>query len=358
MTINAMVSTLEILDRSKSIDLIKMLVREDTDLLKHKHFRSLNTNSLADLIKDTKDLVDYVAQDTNKQTDFVSTENTLSNYTNTINTDLSNLFSSQTSIKSSQDSIPNSDLDIQNAELSLKQKQNSLQDAKDNLSKYYITAPFDGIMASVPVNVGDSAGSGTTLGTIITSQKLATITLNEVDVAKIKLGEKATLTFDAISDLTIAGTVAEIDSLGTVSQGVVDYTVKISFDTQDDRVKSGMSVSADIITDIAQDVIVVPNGAIKTANNGNSYVQAFDSSVAGTSTPVSGFISTATPKQIIVVTGLADNTSTEITSGLKEGDIIITKTISGTTTKTTTPSLLNAVGGSATKGGGGARFGN
>ena len=122
----------------------------------------------------------------------------------------------------------------------------------------------------MPVEVGEDASSGITMGTIITAQELATIVLNEVDVAKVKLGEKATLTFDAIPDLTIAGQVSEIDSVGTVSQGVVNYNVKISFATQDDRVKSGMSVDATIITDIAQNVVVVPNGAIKTANNGTA----------------------------------------------------------------------------------------
>jgi multidrug efflux pump subunit AcrA (membrane-fusion protein) len=127
--------------------------------------------------------------------------------------------------------------------------------------------------------------------------------------------------------------------------------VQISFATQDDRVKSGMSVTAAIITDMAQDVVVVPNGAIKTANNGSSYVQAFDAAVTG---PVSGnqtFTTALVPNQIQIQTGLSDDTSTEIISGLKEGDIIITKSVAGTTAKTSTPSILNAVAGGA----GGAR---
>ena len=312
----------------------------------------------SDAIKSTKNFVDYMAQDTGKLADFTASQNTLSNYTDTINADLSDLLSSQTNINSGKDLSPNNSLDLQSAELSLKQKQNALQDAKDNLSKYYITAPFDGVIASVPVTVGEDASSGTVLGTIITSKELATIVLNEVDVAKIKLGEKTTITFDAIPDLTIAGQVAEIDSVGTVSQGVVNYNVKISFATQDNRVKSGMSVTADIITDMAQDVVVVPNSAIKTANNGTSYVLMFDSGTPGAVAGAQNFIPVTSPKQVTIQTGLADDTSTQIISGLKEGDVIVLKTIAGTTTKTT-PSILNAVGGSAASKGGGARgFGN
>ena len=250
------------------------------------------------------------------------------------------------------------ELNIETKQLAVTQAENALQDAKDTLAKYYINAPFSGTIASVPVSVGDNASSGTTLGTIITNQELAVVVLNEVDVAKINLGEKSTITFDAIPDLTIAGVVSEIDSVGSVSQGVVNYNVKISFATQDTRVKSGMSVTADIITNVAQDVVVIPNSAVKTASDGSSYVQIFDASVSGPVTATQTFTTALLPKQIPVQVGLSDGTSTEITSGLKEGDVIIVKSVAGTTAKTT-PNILSAVAGNANKGGGGAgRLGN
>ena len=89
--------------------------------------------------------------------------------------------------------------------------------------------------------------------------------MNEVDVAKIKVGQKTTLTFDAIDGLSIAGEVIDIDAVGTVTQGVVNYNVKIGFDTQDERIKPGMSVSATIIIEVKQDVLLIPNSAIKSA---------------------------------------------------------------------------------------------
>jgi len=299
------------------------------------------TKLLSDTIKSTKNFVDYLAQDTGKLNDFISSQNTLSTYTNTINTDLSSLLSSQTSIKSSKDALPNANLDMQSSLLSVKQKENALQDAKDKLSDYYITAPFNGTIASVPVNVGDDASSGTVLGTIITSQKLATIPLNEVDVAKIKLGQKATLTFDAVPDLTISGEVAQIDSIGTVSQGVVNYNVKISFDTQDVRIKAGMSVSASIITEVKQDILVVPNSAVKSQNSGN-YVEMFDTPLPVATDGLAGSISKIAPNKISVEVGISDDSQTEIISGIKEGDKIVTRTIlsTSTTTKTTTTSSL------------------
>jgi multidrug efflux pump subunit AcrA (membrane-fusion protein) len=138
------------------------------------------------------------------------------------------------------------------------------------------------------------------------------ISLNEVDVAKIKLGDKSIMTFDAIDGLEMTGKVVQIDTLGTASQGVVTYNVKIALDTQDDRIKPGMSASASIITSVKTDVLTVPNSAVKSSGN-NSFVQILDSKNQ--------------PQNIAVTTGIANDTLTEITSGIKEGDKVITQTI-------------------------------
>jgi len=270
-----------------------------------------------------------------------------SNYVSNYNAYQSALLA-QKQTSSSSDIIQ---LNIQSAELTVTQAQNTLADAEQNLSYYYIKAPFDGVIASVPVIKGSNASSGTTLATIITSKELATVTLNEVDVAKIALGEKATLTFNAIPNLTITGDVVEIDSVGTVTQGVVNYSVQISFDTSDTRVKPGMSVNAAIITNVAQDVLTVPSSAIKKMG-GESYVQMFTNSLPTPATGVQGSVSLVPPINQIVQTGVSDNTSTEIISGLKAGDEIVTKTITSST-KTTTTATPTILGGGA----GGGRVG-
>ncbi len=317
------------------------------------------TKLLADAIKSANNYIDFVnnSMQTNSFTipAIINTHKAVLNTdTSQINSHLSDLLSAKTNIQSSKDAFSNSDLTTKTTELSIKQAENSLSDAQQNLSDYYVRAPFDGVIASVPVQKGDNASSGTTLGTIITSQQVAVISLNEVDVAKIALGEKTTLTFDAIPDLTISGKVVQIDSLGTVSQGVVNYNVKISFDMNDARVKPGMSVSAEIITSVKQDVLTVPNSAIKN-QGGTSYVQMFDTALPAPATGVQGSVSVTPPINQTVQIGVSDDTSTEIVSGLKEGDQVVTKTItSATSTTSSTPSLLNAVSGNRGTTGGGA----
>lgn len=248
-------------------------------------------------------------------------------------------------------------LDIRSQAISVKQKQNALADAKEKLVDYSIRAPFDGMIAKVSVKKGDTTSAGTVAVTLITRQRTAEISLNEVDVAKVKVGQKATLTFDAITNLSITGEVVDIDTLGTVSQGVVNYNVKIVFDTQDDRVKPGMSVSAAIITDVKQDVIAVPNSAVKSQGDMN-YVEMLGVAVPQDQAS-QGVVSATAPSRQQVEVGIANDTSTEIISGLKEGDQVVMRTVtSQATTAPTTPSLFgggNRVGGGGAPGAGAVR---
>ncbi|MEK7595969.1 MAG: efflux RND transporter periplasmic adaptor subunit [Patescibacteria group bacterium] len=240
----------------------------------------------------------------------------LNNYTGKTNSHLTNLLSVKQTIEDKKDAFVNSDLDLKSQELSVKQRENALLDAKEKLPDYFLRAPADGVAAKINFKKGDSVSIGAIAAVFITKLRLAEISLNEVDVAKIKVGQKAVLTFDAVPDLSISGKVAEIDAIGTVSQGVVSYIVKISFDAQDERIKPGMSVSAAIITDIKTNALVVPISAVKS-QGGSQYVELENNENA--------------PKRAQVETGLASDEFIEIISGVKEGDQVVAGAISAQT---------------------------
>lgn len=332
--------------------------QDSNDILYGKTTRSSSNSDIEVLINDTyntvkqftealknaRNAVDYVKNQEvdNNTTDASTAETNLTTWINEMNSHLSDLLSSKNSIAEAKNSL--TELNKGTNSLDVRSQQLSLESAQLAYDNSFIRAPFDGVVAQLTVNIGDGVSNGTSLGTFITQQKVADITLNEVDVAKIKTGNKATLTFDAIEGLNITGKVSSIDLVGTVSQGVVSYPVKIVFDTQDDRVKSGMSVSAAIITNSKQDVIIVPTSAIKTQGN-ISYV---DMVPKETNTTDSSGVELATiPIQQQVELGISDDTNTEIVSGLSEGDKIVTKTIAGTASKTaasTVPSLFGGAG--------------
>ena len=330
---------------------------------------------ISDAIKDATNLIQYYQNQTTAQGHTPIAKSTthlatLDTYTGTTNTHVTDLSNAQTTITNDTSAVAEDNaslakvqagvdpLDIQSAQLSVTNAENALQDAKDNLANNYIYAEFNGTIATLIANQGDDASSGSSIGTLITQDEVATLTLNEVDAAKVQVGQRATMTFDAIDGLTLTGKVASIDTIGTVTQGVVNYTVTIAFDTADASVKPGMSVDAAIITDTAQDVLTVPSSAVKTSN-GSSYVLTLPD--ASAPDPTTGTVTSAAgPQEVPVTTGLTDDTYTEIKSGLTAGESIVIKTNAATVAKaaTTTASATSLLGGGgATRGIGGAAGG-
>lgn len=324
--------------RNSDSSTINSLLAETLTTEKDVNQAIKDANNLIQFYKDT--LTTYNIK-TNSNAD--TALSTLNSDQGKSDSDITSLTNSQNSITNDTQALANSDLDLQSEQLNLQNKQNALTDAKSNLANYYIYAPFSGTIGKVSVQKLAQAGSGTSVATLITTQKVATIPLNEVDVSKVSAGQQVVVTFDALPDLSVAGKVVSVDPIGVVSSGVVTYNVQIAFDTQDSRVKSGMSMSAQIITNVKQDVLLVPNSAVKTQGT-TKYVQVL----------VNG-----APQQKIVQVGLSNDTSTEITSGLNEGDKIITQTISANSaTSATTKSATSSVRISGITGGAGGFRGN
>lgn len=331
--------------------------------------------NISDAIKTGKNFIDFfqdlMTQNGQSVSSAVSTQQaSLNSYLGTANGHLSSLLSLINTIKADKNTItaanrtiadkteslaklqaPPDALDVRSANLTIQQKKDALADAKSALADYSIRAPFDGTITNVAAKKGDLVSSGTALAILLTEQKIAEISLNEVDVAQVKVGQKATLTFDAILDLSISGEVAEVGAIGTVSQGVVTYAVKIGFDTQDERVRPSMSVSATIITEAKTDVLTVPNAAAKSSSDGSYYVEMLDNISADQANKTSGITSLTPPRQVPVQVGLSNDSLTEITSGLKEGDHVVTQNTTAAAVKTTTTSQ-NSRGGFMMLGGG------
>ncbi len=346
--------------------------------------------TISDAVKASKDLLNYVVNNypaSSSTSPLPSVTNTfqtnLSSYTNTINSEVTGVGNTITGIVNDRTSIVNaqsalqqaneslsellagpSQTDLLSQQISIQNAQNSLDNANQDLAATSVRAPIDGVVSAIGATIGSTVASSA--ATIVGNGQDAAITLNEVDAAKVSVGQRATLSFDAIDGLSLAGQVIQIDPVGTVSQGVVNYSVKVGFtDTSSSsQVKAGMSVTADIVTDVHQDVIAVPNAAVKTIG-GTKYVlepsTAVDDSVISASAN-GGVILDAAPKMVPVTVGASNDSVTEITSGINEGDQIIVQSIasSGSTATTATggTNALRLLGGGATGGGGGFTGGN
>jgi HlyD family secretion protein len=317
---------------------IKALIDKTYDAIKDIN---VAIKSLADLIDFYKDTLSE--RDITPETIATTSVATLNTYSSTINGYLTSLLTIKDNIQTKEESVLDADDEIAAKEKEMKASEKTLQEAKDNLENYYVYASFDGVVAEVNVETGDSmsedaVSANTAIATVITTENMAEISLNEVDAASVKVGQSVTLTFDAIDDLTLTGKVSDIDTIGTVSSGVVSYNVKISFDTQSDQVKPGMTISASIITQALQDVLLVPNSAIETQGD-ITYVQIPNSADAALiSTSTSGVVLNNALETVQIEIGSSNDDYTEVASGLEEGDVIVVRTITGSSSKTTTSS--------------------
>jgi macrolide-specific efflux system membrane fusion protein len=194
--------------------------------------------------------------------------------------------------------------------------------------------------SSTATGAGSSSSSSSPAATVIDLDAFqAVITVAEADIPAVKVGQKAVITFDALTDLTLTGKVKNVDFTGTNTSGVVSYEVVVVPDIPNDNVRGGMTVSVSIITDVAADVLAVPSSAVKTATDGSSYVQMLGDD--------------GLPTSVTVETGMTTDSYVQIVSGLTEGqEIVVSTTKAGSTTATTSQRNQGGLLDSGGQGGG------
>ena len=316
---------------SKNFDIYTQVKRGQEDLKEEIILKSYDlVLKTADLIKLTRDPVLNLQNNLILNNAIHKYENlinshaqSLTNYSNTMDNYLKNILTIRNNINSHKDSTSSYSFDIKNQELVVKQKENALIDARQKLDNYYIRAPFSGIITNIIVSKGDIV-SGGIVATLITKNKIAEISLNEIDVAPVKIGQKAILTFDALPGKILDGKVSEISTVGQESQGVVGYTVKINFEDASGDVKPGMSTSAKIIIETKDNVLLTPNQALKISGRTNYVLKVLNVSQNDVKKSIKGGIVLNTePQRIDVKIGISNDEFTEIIEGLNDGDIIV-----------------------------------
>ncbi len=204
------------------------------------------------------------------------------------------------------------------ANVSVAQSIIALEKVRDKLADYTIRAPFDGIVTGLSVESGDTISQTAALASVITKKLHVLIALNEVDAARVREGNEAMVSFVALPDVTVNGRVVKLDTIGTVTQNVVSYGAEIELAEQPAGLKPGMSAMADIVVAEKIDVLTVPNAALSN-EKGKAVVMIRRDG-------------TADSEKQAVITGLSNETVTEIVSGLAEGSIVELPGISQATT--------------------------
>lgn len=250
----------------------------------------------------------------------------------------------------SQDTWLAAEAAYQNQQNVIAQDQAALTNAWLSYQSYssIITAPMAGTVSDLTITNGVQVGNaGTTtsnsggattqiIGTVRTQgNPIITVQLSENDATQVKAGQKATVTFDALPNKTFTGKVLGVNTTGTVSSGVTTYPANIELDLPNDTILSNMSATANIITSVKNNVLLVPIAAVQTSN-GTATVRVLQNGQV-----------TVVPVQV----GASSDTDTEIVSGLSEGETVVTGTTGAQSTGATNSPF------SATRGfGGGGVF--
>ena len=139
---------------------------------------------------------------------------------------------------------------IKSLRASLDSARANLISAKADNDKNILVAPFDGTVTGVNINLGEISSPGTSAISLISSNNLELkIKLSEIDLVKVKTGDKARVFLDTYGNtVSFPGVVAQVFPAATKEGNTSVYYAKIDFTSQDDRLKSGMNSSADIIT--------------------------------------------------------------------------------------------------------------
>ncbi|MEA3398847.1 MAG: HlyD family efflux transporter periplasmic adaptor subunit [Patescibacteria group bacterium] len=185
----------------------------------------------------------------------------------------------------------------------------NLAKARNDLDKAVITSPIEGEVAMLNYKAGDIIlkDDNEPVVTIINNDTLfIEVNIEEADISKIQVGQKAYTTFDALDSLKLDGEISFISLTSkTDNSGIVTYLVRIIINnTSDAQIREGMTAFVDFITAEAKDVLIVPVAAVRNVTGEPS-------------------VQTENGEWIPVVTGFTDGKNVEVISGLQSGDKII-----------------------------------
>ena len=218
--------------------------------------------------------------------------------------------------------LTSNDLDdsLQSASESLRNAEISLENQYENLDDYTITSPIKGTIVDKNYNAGETTEANQVLCTIYDLSYLTmTLSVDELDIASIEVGQSVSIVADAVEDTTYTGTVTKVSVAGTSSGSATTYPVTIRID-ETDGLLPGMSVDATIELASAEDVLAIPSAAL---NRGDTVLVTADSPSAANGTLVE---STAEDGEdyysVEVTTGVSGDDYIEIVSGLQEGDTV------------------------------------
>jgi HlyD family secretion protein len=203
-------------------------------------------------------------------------------------------------------------LEVQRLELQVEQAEIDLLEAQARIADAILTAPFDGVISQINLSEGQPASIELPAVRVLdTATFYVELTIDEIDVGQISVGQTAEITLDAYPDLTFLGEVDLIQSIPEEVGGVSAYPVRIAIvEPPSVPLLDGMTASARLIVEQIEDALLVPNWAVRT-DQSTSETYTYCYCIEGNEI-----------SRTQIETGARNESYTQVTSGLEEGDSV------------------------------------
>jgi len=209
---------------------------------------------------------------------------------------------------------PPRDIDVASLRADVSRQSANIAYLQGALADTEVRALATGVIADISIDIGETVSLGQDIIKIISDQLNVEVDISETDITKVEIRDQVKITLDAFGDdVEFVGEVVSIEPAETEISGVIYYKTNILIEFADDQeVRPGMTANVDIMTDTAEQVLVIPRRAV-IEEDGKKFVRVLKNKDSGE----------FDKKE--VTTGLrGDNGEIEITSGLEEGEEIIT----------------------------------
>jgi RND family efflux transporter MFP subunit len=219
-------------------------------------------------------------------------------------------------------------LNIQIKQLAVTDAQAVLDLAQMQAQNNALVAPSAGTITAVNITAGQTVNANTNSIELTDTSTFALVaSVNELDIVNLAIGQTATVNVSALSGQALSAKVGTIAQTATNQSGVVTYKVTLLITApKTTKLLSGLSATASVITKQANNVLLIPNKAVGGTVS-NPTVQVLVNGVAE-SRPI--------------ITGMSDDSYTEVKSGLSEGDIVLIITTPRTTSTSTRASTATS----------------
>lgn len=184
--------------------------------------------------------------------------------------------------------------------------QNAVKEAKQRFQDSVLRSPIDGMVAKIDARIGEEATIGIPLVSLVdTARPYIESDMEEIDIAKIRLGQSVHIGFDALEGVALTGSVIFISPSSAIdANGIVTYRVEIAFEPGTAIVREGMTAIIEYIVREAENILTVPTSFLSEID-GKYSLFSLDRNMS-----------------IPVEIGISDGKMTEIKSGVKAGEKI------------------------------------